>query len=239
MPRCSWPGCLLIAELDAEGAALAAVAADLVLTGVMLRAVRHVGDGRVGVEGAYLARYAAALAAGGGVALAVVAVGPAVIAAVAGAAAFTGAGVRAAPRAVGADRPDPAPLISRAAPRMRRIAAARPRCTGRDSRRAHGSPSARGRPGELHDPAQRLHGLRPDQLRARGEQALAVGLAAAAEHLDDAVRDGVDVAVRRRVTPPSQRSISSLSSSPAVHTAGTPAQKQSSSRVRNEKLDSR
>ena len=41
------------------------------------------------------------------------------------------------------------------------------------------------------------------------------------------------------VTPPSQRSIRSLSSSPAVHTAGTPAQKQSSSRVRKEKLDSR
>ena len=82
-------GVPLIAEFDAEGAALAAVAADLVLTGVMLHAVRHVGDGRLGVEGAYLARYAAALLAGGGVALAVVAVGPAVIAAVAGAAAFT------------------------------------------------------------------------------------------------------------------------------------------------------
>jgi hypothetical protein len=66
------------------------VAADLVLTAVMLRAVRRVGDGRLGVETAYLARYAAAIVAGGGVALAVLAVGPAVLAAVAGAAAFTG-----------------------------------------------------------------------------------------------------------------------------------------------------
>jgi len=83
-------GVPLIAGLEAQGAALAAVAADLVLTGVMLQAVRRVGDGRLGVEGAYMARYTAALVAGGGVALAVVAVGPAAIAAVAGAAAFTG-----------------------------------------------------------------------------------------------------------------------------------------------------
>jgi O-antigen/teichoic acid export membrane protein len=83
-------GVPLIAEFEAEGAALAAVAADLVLTGVMLQAVRRVGDGRLGVEGAYLTRYLAALVAGSGVALAVVAVGPAVIAATAGAAAFIG-----------------------------------------------------------------------------------------------------------------------------------------------------
>ena len=67
-------GVPLIAEFDAEGAALAAVAADLVLTGVMLRAVRHVGDGRLGVEGAYLARYAGGAGCGRGVALAVLAV---------------------------------------------------------------------------------------------------------------------------------------------------------------------
>ena len=83
-------GVPLIAELDAEGAALAAVVADVVLTAVILRAVRRVGDGRVGVEGVYLARYIAALAAGAGVALAVVAVAPAVVAAGAAAATFTG-----------------------------------------------------------------------------------------------------------------------------------------------------
>ena len=83
-------GVPLIIELDAEGAALAAVAADLVLTAVMLGAVRHVGDGVVGVEGSYLARYAVALAAGAGVALAVLAVTSAALAAVAAAAAFTG-----------------------------------------------------------------------------------------------------------------------------------------------------
>lgn len=83
-------GVPLIAELDAEGAALAAVIADVVLTAVILRAVRRVGDGRVGVEGVYLAGYIAALAAGAGIALAVVAVAPAVVAAGAAAATFTG-----------------------------------------------------------------------------------------------------------------------------------------------------
>jgi O-antigen/teichoic acid export membrane protein len=83
-------GVPLIAQLDAEGAALAAVAADVVLTAVVFRAVRRIGDGRVGVEAGYLARYAAALAAGAGVALAVLAVAPAVVAACAAAAAFIG-----------------------------------------------------------------------------------------------------------------------------------------------------
>ena len=83
-------GVPLIVQMDAEGAALAAVAADLVLTAVVLQAVRRVGDGRVGVEADYLARYAAALAAGAGVALGVLAVAPAAVAAVAAAAAFTG-----------------------------------------------------------------------------------------------------------------------------------------------------
>lgn len=81
----------LIAELDAEGAALAAVAADVVLTAVTFRAVRRVGDGRVGVEANYLARYVIALAVGAGVALATLAVGPPVVAACAAAIAFTGA----------------------------------------------------------------------------------------------------------------------------------------------------
>jgi O-antigen/teichoic acid export membrane protein len=81
-------GVPLIIQLDAQGAALAAVAADLVLTAVILQAVRHVGDGGVGVEAGYLVRYAAGLAAGGAVALAVLALTSAAVAAVAGATAF-------------------------------------------------------------------------------------------------------------------------------------------------------
>jgi O-antigen/teichoic acid export membrane protein len=92
-------GVPLIAELDAEGAALAAVAADVVLTAVIYFAVRRVGDGRVGVEPDYLARYALALAAGAAAALAVLAVAPAAVAACAAAAVFTGAafGLRLVP----------------------------------------------------------------------------------------------------------------------------------------------
>jgi O-antigen/teichoic acid export membrane protein len=81
-------GVPLIARLDAEGAALAALAADVVLMAVILRAVRRVGDGRVGVEESYLARYGAALAAGAGAAVAVLAVAPAIVAAAAAAVAF-------------------------------------------------------------------------------------------------------------------------------------------------------
>ena len=84
-------GVPLIAELDAEGAALAAVAADVVLTAATFRAVRRVGDGRVGVEADYLARYVLALAVGAGAALAILTVGPAVVAACAAALVFTGA----------------------------------------------------------------------------------------------------------------------------------------------------
>lgn len=84
-------GVPLIAQLDAEGAALAAVAADLVLTAVVLQAVRRVGDGRVGVETGYLVRYVAALAVGAGVAVAVAAVAPAAVAGVAAAVAFSAA----------------------------------------------------------------------------------------------------------------------------------------------------
>jgi O-antigen/teichoic acid export membrane protein len=84
-------GVPLIAQLDAEGAALAAVAADIVLTAVIFLAVRRVGDGRVGVEPDYLARYAVALVAGAGAALGVLAVAPASVAACAAAAVFTGA----------------------------------------------------------------------------------------------------------------------------------------------------
>jgi O-antigen/teichoic acid export membrane protein len=84
-------GVPLIAQLDAEGAALAAVAADVVLTAVIFFAVRRVGDGRVGVEPDYLARYAVALAAGAATALGVLAVAPDAVAACAAAAVFTGA----------------------------------------------------------------------------------------------------------------------------------------------------
>ena len=84
-------GVPLIAQLDAEGAALAAVAADVVLTAVIFQAVRRVGDGRVGVEPDYLARYAVALVAGAAAALGVLTVAPAAIAACAAATAFTGA----------------------------------------------------------------------------------------------------------------------------------------------------
>jgi O-antigen/teichoic acid export membrane protein len=83
-------GVPLIAQLDADGAALAAVAAEVVLTTVVFRAVRRVGDGRVGVEGGYLARYAVVLAAGAGAALAVLAVAPVAVAAGAAAAVFIG-----------------------------------------------------------------------------------------------------------------------------------------------------
>jgi O-antigen/teichoic acid export membrane protein len=83
-------GVALIAQLDAQGAALAAVAADVVLVTVLWRSVRRVGDGAVGVEPTYVARYAIALAAGGGAALAVLAVAPAVLAAIAAAAVFSG-----------------------------------------------------------------------------------------------------------------------------------------------------
>jgi O-antigen/teichoic acid export membrane protein len=84
-------GVPLIAGMDAEGAALAAVAADVVLTAVIFYAVRRVGDGRVGVEPGYLVRFAVALAAGATAALAVLAVAPAAVAACAAAAVFTGA----------------------------------------------------------------------------------------------------------------------------------------------------
>lgn len=84
-------GVVLISLLDAEGAALAALVADVLLAAVTLRAVRRVGDGSVGVERSYLVRYVIVLAASAGAALAVVAVAPAVLAAVAAAVVFTGA----------------------------------------------------------------------------------------------------------------------------------------------------
>lgn len=86
-------GVPLIATLDAQGAAVAALGADLVLTAVMFRAVRAVGDGRVGVEPGYLLGYAAALALAAGVALAFLSFAPDAVAAAAAATAFAGAAI--------------------------------------------------------------------------------------------------------------------------------------------------
>jgi len=58
-----------------------------------LRAVRAVGDGRVGVEPGYVARYVVAVALAAAVALAFLAFAPAAVAAVAAAAAFGGASI--------------------------------------------------------------------------------------------------------------------------------------------------
>jgi O-antigen/teichoic acid export membrane protein len=55
-------GLALISLFGAEGGALAALAADLVLGAVVWRATRHVGDGAIGVERGYLTRYVLALA---------------------------------------------------------------------------------------------------------------------------------------------------------------------------------
>ena len=107
------------------------------------------------------------------------------------------------------------PRCSRAAdqPRARRDEAdsrARVRAArGLDSRRAHGSPRARGGPGAARSAAAAPRpSARPCPRRppagARGS------LAAAVKHLDDAVRDGIDVPVghasRRRRSPRSARS---------------------------------
>jgi O-antigen/teichoic acid export membrane protein len=86
-------GIVLISRFDAQGGALAALAADVVLMAVTWRAVRHVGDGSVGIGRGYLLRYAAVAAGGAAAGLAVAAVAPAVVAAVAAAAVFTGLAV--------------------------------------------------------------------------------------------------------------------------------------------------
>jgi O-antigen/teichoic acid export membrane protein len=83
-------GIALVARFGAEGGALAALVADVVLATVSWAAARRVGDGRVGIERAYLVRYGAALAAAAGTALAVAAVAPAAAAAAVAAAIFTG-----------------------------------------------------------------------------------------------------------------------------------------------------
>ena len=69
-------GLTLIAQFDARGAAGAAVVADGVLVVVAGLAARRVGDGRIGIDAEYLARYAIALAGAAGAALAVLAIAP-------------------------------------------------------------------------------------------------------------------------------------------------------------------
>jgi O-antigen/teichoic acid export membrane protein len=83
-------GIVLTSVLDAKGAALAAVAADVVLAAIVLRAARRVGDGRIRVEPDYLARYAVVLGASAGVALLVLVVAPDAVAAVAGGLVYVG-----------------------------------------------------------------------------------------------------------------------------------------------------
>ena len=78
----------LIPTFGAEGAALAAVIADGVLAVVMWHATRGVGDGRIGIESGYAARYLVVLGAATGAGVGVAAVGHAVAAAVAAASVF-------------------------------------------------------------------------------------------------------------------------------------------------------
>jgi O-antigen/teichoic acid export membrane protein len=84
-------GVPLITVFDANGAAAAALVADVVLAAVTLHAVRQVGDGRVGIQPGYLARFVAALAMGAGAAIMTAVLAPAVVAAAAAAAVFAGA----------------------------------------------------------------------------------------------------------------------------------------------------
>lgn len=81
-------GLLMIPPLGAEGAAGAALVADLVLAATALRATRMVGAGRIGVEAGYLARYVLALATAAGTALAVLEIGPPIVAGAAAAVVF-------------------------------------------------------------------------------------------------------------------------------------------------------
>jgi len=83
-------GLTLIPLLAAEGAALAAVVADIVLGAVVWRATRQVGDGAIGVERGYLVRYVLALGIGAGAGAALAAVGPALAAGVVAGAVFAG-----------------------------------------------------------------------------------------------------------------------------------------------------
>jgi O-antigen/teichoic acid export membrane protein len=84
-------GLAFIASFGAEGGALAAVTADLVLAAVMWRATRRVGEGEIGIGRGYLARYAVALGVAAGAALAVLVVAPAFIAGAVAAAVFSAA----------------------------------------------------------------------------------------------------------------------------------------------------
>jgi O-antigen/teichoic acid export membrane protein len=82
-------GVTLIPPLGAEGGALAALVADLVLGTVVWRATRQVGDGAIGIERGYLVRYLLALGVGAAAGAALAAVGPALAAGVVAGTVFT------------------------------------------------------------------------------------------------------------------------------------------------------
>lgn len=81
-------GLVLISQLDARGAALAAVVADVGLAAMVVHSVRHVGDGTWPVPRWFLWRYVLALGLSAGVGAAALQVGPAAVAGVVAAAAF-------------------------------------------------------------------------------------------------------------------------------------------------------
>ena len=133
-------GVPLIAEFDAEGAALAAVVAgDLVLAAVTLRAVRHVGHGRVGIQSGTSPEYLAALAMG-----AVLRSPPQSSLRRSSPRWLRQRSSRAPRSRCGSSRPRSSRRCRaadyRPARRTARTVAARPRRSGADSRRANGSP---------------------------------------------------------------------------------------------------
>jgi O-antigen/teichoic acid export membrane protein len=83
-------GLTLISPLGAQGGALAALAADIVLVAVMWRATQDVGDGAIGIERGYLVRYVLALGVGAGAGAALAAVAPVLAAGVVAGIVFTG-----------------------------------------------------------------------------------------------------------------------------------------------------
>ena len=73
-------GLILISQLEARGAALAAVGADAALAVTIVLAVRRVGDGTWPVPRSFLWRYALVLALGAGAGVATLSAAPAVAA---------------------------------------------------------------------------------------------------------------------------------------------------------------
>lgn len=104
-------GVVLISLFDAQGAALAAVLADVVLAFTVMFAVRAVSDGDWPIAAGYFARFCVALALGAAAAGAALAVAPAVAAAAIGAAVFAAAAavLRLVPEEITALVPRPGP----------------------------------------------------------------------------------------------------------------------------------